>query len=302
MIATPDKTGVAGQERRTSVLTVGNQKGGVAKSTLANNLCAALGERGRKVLLWDLDMNHGSTRNFGIDPEVFLGTYEILTGAEEPENVILTNEEPDVELPENVHLIPASRKLEDIDEVLTTKKKFLVRHNALIEPITRLRGTYDYIVLDTAPNATTPTLASYICTDFFILSAIPEPRSIDGLGDALRDIEDAKQVAGRPLNLLGVALSAVNTRTNLARALRQYVEEFFTVNDRCLKFETEISVCTYIPAAQKIGKTVLQTHPKHKVSDQYRALAAEVEERVNEFHADSEPTALERVEALAANE
>jgi hypothetical protein len=49
------------------------------------------------------------------------------------------------------------------------------------------------------------------------------------------------------------------------------------------KFDTIISRSTVVGEAQKLGKTIFQTHPTHKVTDQYRALAREVENRLAEF-------------------
>jgi len=54
-----------GHACRARVIAVGNQKGGVGKSTLSVHLAAALGEFGHKCLLWDLDMNRGATLQLG---------------------------------------------------------------------------------------------------------------------------------------------------------------------------------------------------------------------------------------------
>src|SRR6185503_2500621 len=132
-------------------------------------------ERGRKVLIIDLDMNHGATRHFGVEPETYLGSYEMLVGDEEALNLVLTHQDEDVCLPENLHLIPTARKLEGIDQALAQKSKFITPREVLNGPLKLLRGHYDYIFLDTAPNATTPTISSYIAADYFILSAMPDP-------------------------------------------------------------------------------------------------------------------------------
>src|SRR5438477_11097809 len=94
--------------RRTRVIAVGNQKGGVGKTTNTVHIARALAELGRKVLIIDLDMNHGATRHFGVEPEAFLGSFELMVGGEEPENLVLmaSDNEEGVELPQNVDLIP----------------------------------------------------------------------------------------------------------------------------------------------------------------------------------------------------
>ena len=67
-------------KKATRVVAVGNQKGGVGKTTNTVHVARALVELGHKVLIIDLDMNHGATRHFGVEPDVFLGSYEMLAG------------------------------------------------------------------------------------------------------------------------------------------------------------------------------------------------------------------------------
>jgi chromosome partitioning protein len=266
----------------TRVIAVGNQKGGVGKTTNTVHIARALVERGRKALIIDLDMNHGATRHFGVIPEAFMGSYEMLVGDEEALNLLLTHEDEDVSLPENLHLIPAARKLEGIDQALAQKSKFITPREVLSRPLDSLRGKYDYIFLDTAPNATTPTVASYLAADYFILSAMPDPFAIAGLNDALADISDAQKRGNPKLMLLGVVLSGVDKRTSLANSLSEFVEKTFQVSGdaESMKFKTSIGRSTVIPQAQKVGKTLFETHSTHKVTGEYRALAGEIEERL----------------------
>ena len=266
----------------TRVIAVGNQKGGVGKTTNTVHIARALVERGRKVLIIDLDMNHGATRHFGVVPEAYMGSYEMLVGEEQAETLVLTHEEEDVSLPENLHLIPAARKLEGIDQALAHKSKFITSREVLSAPLEGLRGRYDYIFLDTAPNATTPTVASYLAADYFILSAMPDPFAIAGLNDALADISDAQQRGNPKLILLGVVLSGVDKRTTLANSLAAFVEQAFQVGEtgESMRFRTTIGRSTVIPQTQKVGKTLFETHSAHRVTDEYRALAQEIEERL----------------------
>lgn len=284
---------------KTRVVAVGNQKGGVGKTTNTVHIARALVERGYRCLIIDLDMNHGATRHFGIEPEAFFGSFEMLVGDEPAENLIVShtdNNDEDVSLPENLDLIPAARKLEGIDQAVMTKSKFMTPHEVLKQPLDSLRGKYDFIFLDTAPNATLPTLAAYMNADYFILSAMPDPFAIAGLNDAMRDIMDARSRGNTKLVLLGVVISGVDKRTSLANALSEFVENSFRVGDssESVKFKSSIGRSTVIPQTQKVGKTLFETHSTHKVTDEYRALATEIEERLAKLEGSSSEPREER--------
>lgn len=268
--------------RTTHVIAVGNQKGGVGKTTNTVHLATALGQMGRRCLIWDLDMNHGATLHLGVPPEAFDGTFMVLSEERTPEEVIIDESEPDVELPPNVHLIPASRDLEKLEAVLAAKDRFYDPRRILIEPIRRLRGIYDYIFLDTAPNATAPTIASYVAADWFLISVIPESFALNGMRECLKDIRRARQPELNPhLQLLGVVVSGLDQRITLARQYTAEIHELFKIEgSQSRMFQTTISRAAVVPRAQKVGRTLFQTDPGHKVASQFLQLAREVEERV----------------------
>lgn len=287
-------------KRRAQIIAVGNQKGGVGKTTNTVHIAAALGERGRKVLVIDLDPNDTATRHLGVEGEAFLGSYELMTGDETVEALALTEAEVEYDFPPGVHLIPSRRKLESIAEALPEKHgKFYSPRDILMDPLQNVLDIYDYILLDTAPNADVPTKAAYLVADWFILTAMPEPFAVNGLTDALRDIQDAQRKLNPNLRLLGVIIAGVDKRTSLSNQLTGYIEEAFKAGNDTAKFRTIISRSTVIPSAQKAGKTALQTAPQHAVSQQYRALADEIEARINTLTATEAPAALVPVAEVA---
>jgi chromosome partitioning protein len=269
------------ERRGARVIAIGNQKGGVGKTTNAVHLARALVEKGRRVLLIDLDMNYGTTRHFGIKPEAFLGSFEMLIGAEPAENLILTSadNEEGMNIPVGLDIIPAARKLESVEEAMS---KFATPIEMLKRPLDTLKGRYDYIFLDTAPNATVPTLAAYLNAEYFILSAMPDPFAIAGLNDALTDIIDARKSGNPNLILLGVVITGLDKRLSLANQLVDYVEEAFRdgTNPGSLKFKVSVGRSTVLAETQNRAKTLFETHSTHRVTDEYRALATEIEERL----------------------
>jgi len=269
------------KEQNTVVIAVGNQKGGVGKTTNTIQLASALGERGRRSLIIDLDMTSGATKALRAPTEGWNSSFELLTGAESAEDTIITDLEPEVPLPPNVHLIPSSRKLAELDTFLA-HNPWVVHQDLLVHPIEQLRGRYDYIFLDTPPQKTKTTIPALKAADFAVLSAMPDHLAVSALGEALQDIAAAQVHANPRLTLLGVIVCAMpRPKTRLARQLVAYVEQTCTAPDgTTLKFTTEISRSVAVQEAQRFGKTIFQHQGGHPVAKEYRQLADELEQRI----------------------
>ena len=190
--------------RDTQIITVANQKGGVGKSTNSINICAALGERGYRCLLIDLDATSGGTKALKVPTSGWVGTFELITGEEEPIGCIIDETEEEIALPRGVHLVPSSRKLNELDAwLLNPDNRWANPLDLLIEPLSKLKGEYDFIFLDTPPQITKTSLPAFKVADYVILTATPEKLAVDGLADALTDINNAQRAGNSDLQLLG---------------------------------------------------------------------------------------------------
>jgi chromosome partitioning protein len=208
------------------------QKGGVSKTTNACHLAVALGEIGRRVLLWDVDENYGATKVFQIPPDAFFTTMSVLTGDSSAEEAILAfdDDDVDVELPHNVDIIPSSRALQGVDRALSVQDKFYNPNECLHPHVQALKalGRYDYILIDTGPQASPTTRSAYMVSDYFILSLVPEKLAVDSLPDALEDIANARRPGRNPnLYLLGLILSCMDRRVTLAKRYEDAITERF---------------------------------------------------------------------------
>lgn len=253
------------------VIAVGNQKGGVGKTTTTVHTAAALGERGYRCLVIDLDPAAGATKHLGIPVQSFFGTLELLTTRETPQTLAVTED-----MPQGVHLVPARPQLAELDNMLS---KFVDRTRILDRPLDLARSDYDFIFLDTPPSAgAITTVAAYSAAEWFLLSAFPHPLSVGGLNEAFKDIADVRLRRNPGLEVLGVVLTCVDTRTSLAAQVERLVAEELPGR----AFRTKITQATAVPRCSGEGRTLFQVeeYAEHKVTRQFRELAAEVEARV----------------------
>ena len=258
------------QQKQGIVIGIGNQKGGVGMSTNTVHIAAALGEKGYRVLVIDLDPSAGATKHLGIPPDGFAGTLELLTTEETPQTLAVHEG-----MPKNVHLIPARTELAELDKLLS---KFVDKTSILDRALRLARVEYDYVLLDTPPNPQAPTtVGAYSAAEWFLLSVFPHPLSVGGLNEAFKDIIDVRARKNPNLEVLGVVLTSVDRRTNLWREVSDVIAE--AVPGR--QFTTMISQAIEVAKAAGQGKTIFQTRygAQHEVAKQYRELADEIIQR-----------------------
>lgn len=271
------------RQKKTHVILVGNQKGGVAKTTNTLNLAAALVERGKKVLIIDLDATSGATKALGAPTSAWHSSYELMTGGAPPDDCIIKSGDEQVKLPPGIDLIPGSKQLIDLEEWLRRREnKWIIHQDLLVKPMERLRGVYDFIFLDTPPQITTTTLPAMKASDFVILSTMPETASTDQLADALQDVKACASGPNPNLRLLGIIISAMpRPMTVLARQLNDFVAKACVdMQGRSYRFDTTISRTTTIQEARAMRTTVLAYQGDSRVADEYRELAKEVLARI----------------------
>jgi chromosome partitioning protein len=263
---------VTGKKPLGVLIAVGNQKGGVGKTTNTVHIAAALGQRGHKSLVIDLDPAAGATKHLGVPENSFAGSLELLSTDETVESLAITDK-----MPKGVHLISSRPQLSELDTVLS---KYVDRTRILDRPIALARENYDFIFLDTAPAAAaTTTVAAYSTAEWFLLSAFPHPLSLGGLTEAFNDIADVRKHRNPGLEVLGVVFTNVDGRATRLRAqLETVVHEALPAR----RFETYISQAVILPDLSGRGKTLFQLprYNKFAVARQYIQLAQEVEHRV----------------------
>lgn len=196
------------------IVSIINQKGGVAKTTTALNLAYGLYIRKKaKVLLIDTDSQTNLTFTMGA------------TGSKYSLLDLLTNKDIDVkdtiQTINGIDFIRADKQLSNIDSYLKgAGKEFRLK-----EILAPLKKNYDYIIIDTPPALNLITINSLVASSQAIITSQADYYSLQGINDIYDNIESINKYCNKDLKLNGILLTRYNERTNLTKQLTDLMEE-----------------------------------------------------------------------------
>src|SRR3954469_886834 len=207
------------------VIALANQKGGVAKTTTTLNLGVALVERGKRVLCVDLDPQSNLTMSQGIDPDDLERTmFDVLVHKTPIEDVILRRE---------IDLAPSSIDLAGAELALSS---MIGRERALQKALLPVRGTYDYILIDTPPSLGLLTINALTAADSVIVPVQCEYLSLRGLIQLENTLAMIRENLNPIVEIKGILPTMYDGRTLHSREAVEMLKENF--GD--LVFETRI--------------------------------------------------------------
>lgn len=268
---------------KTRVIVIANQKGGVGKTTNTVHIASALAESGKKCLIVDLDSSAGATTTMGVPTVGWQTIYEVIAGEADPLEAIITDRDEEFSLPRNIHLIPASLRLNELDSFLNRDENLgVVAQDLLLTPIATIRGMYDYILLDSPPLVTKTTFPAYKVADYVILATQLEKLSFERLEGAIKLIASAQKNGNSKISLLGIVATMVpQPTTRLATYYLELLDKTYVGDDGSpYRFPSMINRNVAIQEAATAKRTLFEYQPEHRVVQAYRALAQEIEERI----------------------
>lgn len=245
------------------IIAVANQKGGVGKTTTAVNLAAAIGEKGKKVLLVDLDPQGNTTSGFGISKrDLSSSVYDVLmNGLDAKEAVIKTQFKVDV-LPSSMKLSGAGIELVTVDN----------RHARLRMALNRLSDDYDFIFIDCPPALDLLTINALSAADTVIVPIQCEFFALEGLSELMNTIRLVKQHYNKYIDIEGVLLTMFDPRLNLTIQVVNEVKKYFPNK----VYKTTIPRNVRLSEAPSFGCPINSYDKASRGAQSYDALADEV--------------------------
>ena len=191
-------------------IAIANQKGGVGKTTSCVNLCCALHQLGRSVLLVDGDPQGNVSKSTRPN------TYDLLLGGASAADCVVHTDYGDV-IPTGKELAAAS-----IELIGSERREFVMR-----DALMTLYSDYDYIFIDCPPSLELLTVNALVAADSVLIPMQCEYYALEGLTDLMTSIRLCKKRLNRRLDVEGIVLTMYDARMNLtgqvAAELRKYL-------------------------------------------------------------------------------
>ncbi len=249
----------------TRVIAFANQKGGVGKTTTAVNLAACLAERGRNILLIDLDPQANATSAFGLEKQPDHSAYQPLLGNGTLQDQIIHT------AVKHLDLIPSELDLAGAEVDIARSEHYLHCFRNILLPLLA-QSSYDYVFIDCPPSMGILTCNALTASHALMIPVQCEYLALEGLSMITRLIRQLNTSGANPgLELDGIVMTMFDSRTKLASQVLEEVKTHF--GNRV--YETYIPRSVRLSEAPSYGQPITLYDSRGAGALAYRALARE---------------------------
>jgi chromosome partitioning protein len=241
------------------VISISNHKGGVGKTTSAINIGAGLNKLGKKILLIDLDPQANLSQSLGlIEPE--RNIYGALRGEYKLQPI---------EILKGLDVIPSTLDLSGAEIEMSSEagREYILKE--LIEP---LRGSYDFIIIDSPPSLGLLTLNSFVASDLVFIPIQAQYLALQGVAKLVEVIDKIKKRLNKDLEIGGVFITQYDSRKVLNRDVVSTIEEYFKEK----VFKTKLRDNIALAEAPSQGLDIFRYNPKSYGAEDYLSLCKEI--------------------------
>lgn len=241
------------------IISLSNHKGGVGKTTSSINIGAGLHRLGRRVLLVDMDPQANLSQSLGlVNQERTI--YGALRGEYKPEPTRVL---------EGLEVIPSTLDLSGAEVELSGEAGREYILSELLEP---LRGSYDYILIDSPPSLGLLTINTLTASDEVFIPIQAQYLALQGLTKLMEVIAKIRARLNKGLRLGGVIITQYDSRKVLNRDVVATIEAHFPAE----LFKTRIRDNVALAEAPSQGLDIFRYQPKSYGAEDYLSLCQEI--------------------------